>query len=70
MIGVAVPIAVDIYASLAPVPSFSRSIVVGGFLLAPASNVILNEVTLRRIIPMAMFGVLLATEGHGLPNPT
>jgi hypothetical protein len=36
---------------------------VAGFLLAPISNVVLNEVTLRRMIPMAVFGALLATEG-------
>jgi hypothetical protein len=63
LIGAAVPIAVGVYASLTSARSFSRWIVVAGFLLAPISNVVLNEVTLRRMIPIAVFGVLLATEG-------
>jgi hypothetical protein len=63
LIGVAIPIAVGIYASLTSARSFARSLVVAGFLLAPISNVVLNEVTLRRMIPIAVFGVLLATEG-------
>ena len=63
LVGAAVPIAVGLYASLGPVRSFARMIVVAGFLLAPMSNVVLNEVTLRRMIPMAVFGALLATEG-------
>jgi len=68
VVGVAIPIAVGIYVSLGPARSFSRSIVVAGFLLAPVSNVVLNEVTLRRMIPMAVFGVLLATEGWRFIN--
>jgi hypothetical protein len=63
LVGVAIPIVVGMYASLTSARSFSRSIVVAGFLLAPISNVILNEVTLRRMIPIAVFGALLATEG-------
>jgi hypothetical protein len=63
LVGVAIPIVVGIYVSLTSARSFSRLIVVAGFLLAPISNVILNEVTLRRMIPIAVFGVLLATEG-------
>ncbi len=63
LLGAAVPIAVGLYASLGPARSFSRSMVVAGFLLAPLSNVFLNEVTLRRMIPIAVFGALLATEG-------
>jgi hypothetical protein len=63
LVGAAIPIGVGLYASLGPARSFSRLIVVAGFLLAPISNAVLNEVTLRRMIPMAVFGVLLATEG-------
>jgi hypothetical protein len=63
LVGAAVPIAVGLYASLGPARSFARMVVVAGFLLAPISNVVLNEVTLRRMIPMAVFGALLATEG-------
>jgi len=63
LVGAAVPIGVGLYASLGPARSFSRLVVVAGFLLAPISNAVLNEVTLRRMIPMAVFGVLLATEG-------
>jgi dolichyl-phosphate-mannose-protein mannosyltransferase len=63
LVGAAIPIGVGLYVSLGPHRSFSRLFVVAGFLLAPISNVILNEVTLRRMIPIAVFGVLLATEG-------
>ena len=63
LVGAAIPIAVGLYASLGPARSFARMIVVAGFLLAPISNAVLNEVTLRRMIPMAVFGALLATEG-------
>ena len=63
LIGAGVPIGVGLYASLGPMRSFSRSIVAAGFLLAPVSNFVLNEVTLRRMIPIAVFGVLLAIEG-------
>jgi hypothetical protein len=63
LVGLAIPIAVGIYVSLTSARSFSRTLVVGGFLLAPISNVVLNEVTLRRMIPIAVFGALLAVEG-------
>jgi hypothetical protein len=61
--GVAVPIAAGLYAALGPSRSFPRLLVAAGFLLAPASNFVVNEVTLRRMIPIAVFGVLLAIEG-------
>jgi 4-amino-4-deoxy-L-arabinose transferase-like glycosyltransferase len=63
LVGAAIPIAVGIFVSLTSARSFSRMLVVAGFLLAPVSNVVLNEVTLRRMIPIAVFGALLATEG-------
>jgi hypothetical protein len=63
LVGAAIPIAVGLFTSLTSARSFSRLLVVAGFLLAPISNVVLNEVTLRRMIPIAVFGVLLAIEG-------
>ena len=63
LVGVAIPIAVGLFVSIGPGRSFARLLVVAGFLFAPMSNVVLNEVTLRRMIPIAVFGALLATEG-------
>jgi hypothetical protein len=63
LLGTAVPMGVGLYVSLRSPRSLSRSLVAAGFLLAPLSNVILNEVTLRRMIPIAVFGALLAIEG-------